>query len=606
MQTKCLARVGGTCFLIAMFVRAHSRVKDGKKHVYYSVVESVRVRRGKSYQRRVLYLGELNAAQVTTWQRSCDVMTERGESRQIKLFADRAPVEANDDDVAEVVLSSLTLRNSRDFGECWLGCRLWEELGLDEFWRRQLAGYRGEVPWHKVVELLAVNRLVAPRSELYIHEKWFCQTAMSFLQQTNVSVAEKDRLYRCLDRIVEHKEALEKHLSQRWHDLFGASFDVLLYDITSTYFEGDVPSVTSAKRGYSRDHRGDCKQILVALIVTPEGFPLSYEIFDGNRVDVTTLEEVLDAIERKYGRVHRIWVFDRGIVSEKNLELLRARGSSYIVGTRRSMLRQFEREFLTKDWENISSEVEVKLLPKDDESYILARSALRRKKELAMRRRKLQALRADVRSLQKAISSGRLKSRDALLRRIGVLDERHRALRQYFNLSAAADCKLQWSFDSKTFLRDLRRDGAYLLRTNLPADDPAKLWRQYIQLTEVEASFRALKSELAMRPVWHWTEKRVQAHVMVAFLGYCLWVCLKRRLFAKAPGLTPWQAIEQMQSMKLVEVWFQLRKGGAICLERITLPGRTQQLLLEALGWTLPKQPPPRIYEHMLQNVVQT
>jgi transposase len=302
----------------------------------------------------------------------------------------------------------------------------------------------------------------------------------------------------------------------------------------------------------------------------------------------------------------RIWVFDRGIVSEKNLELLRSRGASYIVGTRRATLARFEQELLSQSWENISTELEVKLLPQEQESYILARSSSRRKKELGMRRRKVRDLRLDVRSLQKALLSGRLKNRDAILRRIGVIDERHRSLSRYFTIDVAEDSQLSWKFDAKLFLKELRRDGAYLLRTNLPADDPATLWQQYIQLTDVEASFRALKSELALRPIWHFTERRVQAHIMVAFLGYCLWICLKRRLSVRAPGLTPWQALQQMSSLKLVEVWFQLRNGGALCLERITLPNNTQQLLLDALNWQLPNQPPPRIYEHMLQNVVQT
>lgn len=589
-----------------MFVRAHTRKKDGKRHVYYSIVENVRVKRGKSYQRQVLYLGELNGTQVAAWERSVQVITEKGESKQLRLFANQAPAEANDDDIAEVILSSLELRNSRDFGECWVGSSLWSELELDQFWAEALKDERGEVEWHKVVELLAVNRLIAPRSELFVHEKWFPRTAMGFLLGTDERVAEKDRLYRCLDRIVEHKEALEKHLTGRWKDLFGASCDVLLYDITSTYFEGEAADVPMAKRGYSRDHRSDCKQILLALIVTPEGFPLSYEVFDGNRADVTTLEEALEAVERKYGKARRIWVFDRGIVSQRNLEILQARGASYIVGTRRSTLDRFEQELLSQSWESISDEVEVKLVPQESESYILARSSARRKKELAMHRRKLKELRLDVRSLQKLVDNGKLKNRDIILRRVGALDERHRSLKAFFSLSVSDDGTLAWQFNGAKFLRHLRRDGAYLLRTNLPSDDPARLWEQYIQLTEVEASFRALKSELGIRPIWHFVERRVKAHVMVAFLGYCLWICLKRKLSAKAPGLTSWQAIEQFQSMKLVEVWFRLRNGGALCLERITLPNKTQQLLIEALRWKIPKQPPPRIYQHMLQNVVQT
>lgn len=583
-----------------MYVRSHRRRKDGKDHTYYSIVESVRVSGARPYQRRVLYLGELNSSQVSQWERCCEVVTERGESKQLSLYANQAPAEANDDDVAEVLLSTLSVSNVKDFGDCWVGLRAWQELSLDTFWEQALAEERGAVAWDKVVALLAINRLVSPRSELFVHQKWFPHTAMDVLLGTTPSVAEKDRLYRCLDRIVEHKDSLEQHLTSRWRDMFGAQCDVLLYDLTSTYFEGGALGVEMAKRGYSRDKRGDCKQVLVALVVTPEGFPLTYEVFDGNRNDVTTLEEVLDAVEKKHGKARRIWVFDRGIVSEKNLQLLRERGGQYIVGTRKAVLSRMEQEFLAYPWERISSELEVKLHPQDEESYVLARSSQRRKKEQAMRRRIVRNLRIDVRKLQSAVAKGTLKSRDKILLRIGGIEEKHRALKRYFSLSVDSDAKLSWRFDGKLFLDERRRDGAYLLRTNLSSADPAMLWRQYIQLTEVEAAFRALKSELSLRPIWHSTEKRVKAHIMIAFLGYCLWVYLKRTFQRFAPGLTPWQALQTLKSIKMVDVSFQLRYGGTIVLKRITQPDKPQQLLLANLKWALPKQPPPRIYQRTL------
>jgi len=594
-----------------MYLKTHIRRKDGKEHVYYSIVESVRVRRRHVYQRRVLYLGELNTAQVEAWQRTVEVVTERGERRQMRLFAvGQGEVAANEDDVAHVVLSSLCVRRPREFGACWVALRMWEELQLDDFWKAALGGRRGEVAWEKVVALLAVNRLVAPRSELYIHEKWFGQTGMTVLLDCDERVAEKDRLYRCLDRMVEHKEALERHLAGRWRDLFQAQCDILLYDLTSTYFEGDVEGVPAAQRGYSRDRRPDCKQITLALVVTTEGFPLTYEVFDGNRVDVTTLEEMVEAVERKHGQARRIWVFDRGIVSEANLEFLRARGARYLVGTRRAWLERYERELLSKDWQRISDEVEVKLMAGEGakEAFILARSTARRKKERAIRRRMVGALHKDLRALQTLVSKGRLKNRDKLLQRVGSLEERHRALWGYLAIAIPEELplKFSWRFDWRKFLVAHRRDGAYLLRTNISGKDPDELWRQYIQLTEVEACFKALKSDLAIRPIWHWTAGRVEAHVMVAFLGYCLWVCLKRMLWARASGLTPWQVLEQLKKILLVEVWFKLKQGGCICLERITQPEAAQAAILAQLGWQLPAQPPPRIHTSMVPGVWQT
>src|SRR5208282_5960201 len=327
-----------------MFLKTHERCKDGKRHVYYSLTESLRVSRQRVVQRTVLHLGELNTTQVERWQRTIEAVQEDGQRQQLRLFTDRqgqAPVAAWD--VAEVILSSLVVRRPRRFGDCWIGCKLWEDLGLRGFWEQALGSERGAVPWAKVVELLAVNRLCDPRSELFIHEKWFPQTAMDLLLDCNAAVAEKDRLYRALDRMVEHKPALERHLAERWRDLFGATFDVLLYDLTSTYFEGQAEGVDKAARGYSRDHRPDCAQIVIAILVTPEGFPLSYEVFEGNRADVTTLEEMIERVEAKHGRARRIWIFDRGLVSQANLEKLRQWGGQYVVGTPRHQLAAYEK-----------------------------------------------------------------------------------------------------------------------------------------------------------------------------------------------------------------------------------------------------------------------
>ncbi|HEY5027546.1 MAG TPA: IS1634 family transposase [Candidatus Angelobacter sp.] len=589
-----------------MFLKAHERCKDGKRHVYYSLTESLRVSRKRVVQRTVLHLGELNTTQVERWQRTIEAIHEDGQRRQLRLFTDRegqVPVAA--DDVAEVILSSLVVRRPRRFGDCWIGCKLWEDLGLRAFWQDALGEQRGEVPWAKVVELLVVNRLCDPRSELFIHEKWFPQTAMDLLLDSTAAVAEKDRLYRALDRMVAHKDALERHLADKWRDLFGASFDVLLYDLTSTYFEGEAEGVEKAARGYSRDHRPDCAQLVIAIVVTPEGFPLSYEVFDGNRADVTTLEAMLDQVEAKHGRARRIWVFDRGIVSEANLQRLRERGGQYVVGTPRHRLGDYEKELLEGSWQQINESVQVQLIAQDQETYVLARSVERAKKEEAMRWRQIRGLMRDLVRLRRSIRKGTLADSDKVLMRLGRLSERWP--RAWHDVSTDwKEGKLSWHWDRQALRLAQHRDGAYLLRTNLSDHRPEALWRMYVQLTEVEAVFRALKSELAIRPIWHWVGPRVEAHVLVAFLGYCLWVCLKQKLKASAPGLSPWQLLDQFQRIVQVEVWFKLKAGGAICLPRITQPEPAQAMIMHQLNWSLPEQPPPRIYQDQVADVWPT
>ena len=585
-----------------MFLKRRTRRKDGKEHVYYSVCESLRVHGGRTMQRQLLHLGELNTTQHDSWQHTLDVLHEDGSRHQRRLFTDRegtAPDAA--EDVVEVKLSSFAVKQPRRFGDCWVGCHAWEQLGLRAFWQEQLGESAGEVPWAKVLELLAVNRLLAPRSELYVHEKWFAQTAMDVLLDTDAGVAGKDRLYRCLDRIVAHKPALEKHLAQKWRDLFGATFDVLLYDLTSTYFEGEAAEVPSAKRGYSRDHRPDCLQVVLALVVTPEGFPLTYEVFPGNTLDRSTLATILDAVEQKHGKARRVWVFDRGIISEDNLALLRERGAHYLVGTPKRKLQAYEQKLLDGPWTKASAEVEVQLVPENDEVYVLCRSAGRKTKEKAMRWRWLRGLVGDLRSLRRRVAQGQLKNPDLIQQTIGRLSERHPQAWRWVTVEFVAPTAEQrlgavrWTWDRDAFHRAVRTEGAYLLRAHWTEKDPAKLWQTYTQLTEAEAAFRTLKSEIKVRPIWHWTEARVQAHLMVAFLGYCLWVYVKKCAQRVAPSLTPWALLDQLGRIVLVEVWFELTNGGTICLPRITQPEPPQAVLLTQLGWTLPAQPPPRI-----------
>ena len=570
-----------------MFLKRHVRRKDGKEHIYYSLCESIRLSRNRTIQRRVLNLGELNTTQIERWQRSIEVIEQKGETRQYRLFTDRegaAPAEAPD--VCEVVLSSLSVRRPREFGACWLGSRLWQELKLDQFFATALGDRRGSVEWAKVIELLAINRFCDPESELGVHQRWYGTTAMDVVLGTEDTVAAKDRLYRALDKAIEHKESLEQHLAGRWQDLFGAKCDLLLYDLTSTYFEGQAGENPIARRGYSRDHRPDALQIILALVVTEEGFPLSYEVFEGNRADVTTLEEILDSVERKHGALSRVWIFDRGIVSEENLALLRRRGASYLVATPRRMLASFQKELIKEDWSEVKAhpQIQVKLVEGDGELYVLSRSLNRAEKERAMRIRALHGLRKDLTKLSKSVRSGRVHRPELIYKRLGRLEERWPTAWPYLKGVELTDSNLVWRWDRKKLRSAWLQQGTYLLRTNLTDRDPEKLWRQYIQLTEIEAVFRTLKTELNLRPIFHRIQRRVEAHILIAFLGYCLWICLKQKLRAAAGSLTPAQVVHSLKQIILVEVWFDLRKGGRICLPRITHPEAQQQLILHHLG----------------------
>lgn len=555
--------------------------------------------RGRTVQRQVLHLGELNTTQAESWQRTLEVLNEEdGTLLHRRLFSDRegaAPQEA--DDAIELRLASLRVRQPRRFGDCWAGCKLWQELGLDRFWQERLAAQRGEVPWEKVIELLAVNRLLDPRSELYVHEKWFPQTAMDVLLDADFSVAEKDRLYRCLDYLVEHKGALEEHLAAKWKDLFGATFDIVLYDLTSTYFEGSAESIPKARRGYSRDHRPDCKQVVIALVVTAEGFPLTYEVFAGNTRDVSTLKEIVDTVEARHGAARRVWVFDRGIVSEENLAWLRERGAHYLVGTPKHQLREFEQHLTEAGWEKAAPEVDVKLCPLEKEIYVLCRSSGRVDKEHAMRRRALRACVRDLIKLRRAVAQGRLKDPELIQQRLGGIKERHRPICRFLKSLCFRHGAIQWEWDRENWRAAVDRDGAYLLRAHWPGQehDAAQLWQTYVQLTEAEAAFRTLKSEIKVRPIWHWKESRVEAHILIAFLGYAMSVCLKKLAAARAPSLTPWQVLQHLRKIVLVDVEFDTRDGRILTLPRITLPEKEQAALLLQLGWTLPEQPPPRI-----------
>jgi hypothetical protein len=572
-----------------MFLRASYRRKDGKRHRYWSVVENRRVRGGGVVQKTLLYLGEINDTQREGWCRRIDAVDGR-QGVQLALFPeDRTPPPTIPS--VQLRMSELRLERPRQWGACWLALELWAQLRLDEFWEGRLPDSREGTSWRNVLKTLTAYRLIDPGSEWRLHRLWFDHSAMADLLGEDFAVAAKDTLYRCLDKLLEHKPALFQHLKGRWNDLFGAEFEVLLYDLTSTYFEAvpQAPEGTKKRHGYSRDKRPDCVQVLIALIVTPEGFPLSYEVLAGSTRDHATLGEFLRRIETQYGKAQRIWVMDRGIPTEATLALMRRSDPPvfYLVGTPRGRLSRLERAFLEQPWRAVRGRVAVKLLAQGEELYVLARSGERVLKERAMRRRKLRRLWARLGRLR-----GMTQTREQLLMRLGAA--RKEAGRAWRLVRVSLD-PFAFALD-KARLRQLRqREGRYLLRSNLRERDPATLWPMYIQLTEIEQAFKELKHDLGLRPIHHQLDRRIEAHIFVAFLAYALQVTLKHRLRTGAPGLTPRSALEQLKAMQMLDVHIPTTDGRCLTLCRYTQPDPAQQLVLAQLKLSLPPQPPPRI-----------
>jgi transposase len=591
-----------------MFLRPNYRAKDGKEHIYWSLVETVRTVDGPR-QRTLCYLGELNGSAQARWLKSVEVFNEQGETQQLKLFPSHIEVTDDDPQVARVIVNRVRLERTRQFGACFLGWELWKRLGLHDFFAQAMDEEAAEVPWSRVAAVLGINRLCAPGSELAIEERWYPATALDDLLEIEDGKINDTRLYRCLDRILPHKTKLEQHLKQRYGELFGAEFDVLLYDLTSTYVEGAAENNPMMSRGYSRDHRPDCEQMVIALIVNREGFPFSYETFDGNRADVSTMESILRTVERKYGKARRIWVMDRGIVSEENLAAIRRRGGQYLVGTPRRQMKRFEAELLKDDWTQVRPDVEVKqvAIPQGEETYILCRTAGRKEKEKAIRKRFSLGMEKALQALEKSIASGRLKDRYKMERRLGRIQARHPQVNDLFEVTlreTPAGVRLLWEMKKdKEAWRDLR-EGAYMLRTNLQADSAEQMWSMYMQLTEAEASFRALKRELSIRPLFHQKEARVKAHVLVAFLGYALWVTLKHLLHRRpaiipqpsASGVdnaelfSPMKALALLSTLQSADIVLPTTDGREIRLRRITEPTAEQKSLLHRLGLSLPER----------------
>jgi transposase len=471
-------------------------------------------------------------------------------------------------------------------------------LELDRFWEEKLPKGRESVAWPQVLQLLTVNRLIDPGSEFRLHRQWFDQSAMDALLGVDFAVAEKDRLYRCLDRILAHKQDLFIHLRQRWKDLFEEEFDVLLYDLTSTYVEGEAEQNPKAKYGYSRDGRPDCKQVVIALVVTPRGFPLAYEVMDGNTSDKTTLRDFLNKVENAYGKAKRVWLMDRGIPTEAILTEMRdpEREMFYLVGTPRARIKQYEKQWLDLPWQKVRESVEVKLFAQEGELYVLAKSEGRQAKEMAMRRKKLARLLRKLRAMRRSCPK-----RDQLLMRIGAAKTDAGRAFQFvtLHLPGARQEVTRETFRfqlDKTKLKEAEwRDGHYLLRTNLVAEDPAVLWDRYMQLTQIEAAFKCLKSDLGIRPIYHQREHRVEAHILIAFLAYCLTVTLKYQLQVHASGLTPRAVLEKLAAIQMLDVEFPTTDGRCLVMPRYTEPETEQKILLYQLKIMLPQQPPPRI-----------
>ena len=580
-----------------MFLRATTRKKDGKEHRYFSVVENKRVSGGRVLQRHVLYLGEINGSQELAWRRSIEVLDEETQRpRTLALFPeDRCEGVVADASIVRLKLTQLRLERPRQWGACWLVLKLWQQLGLDEFWGERLAPSRKGTRFDQVLFVLVAYRLLSPGSEWRLHRHWFERSALGDVLGADAALADIHTLYACHDRLLEHKEAVFDHLVRRWRDLFNASFDVLLYDLTSTYFESDPPLDEEDKRrhGYSRDHRPDCVQVVIALVVTPEGFPLAYEVLAGNTADCTTLKDFLARIERQYGKARRVWCMDRGVPTEEVLAQMRAADPPvhYLVGTPKGRLTRLEQALLDEPWHAARPGVQVKLLAQDGELYVLAESRDRVAKERSMRQRQLKWLWERLNKL----STMKL-TRDALLMKLGAARTKAPAAWRLIEVAVPKHgASFTYQLDHNKLRQVRRREGRYLLRTNLTASDPAKLWQFYLQLVEVEAAFKTLKGDLAIRPIFHQEQLRIEAHIFIAFLAYCLHVTLGQQLKALAPGLTARSVLEKFAAVQMIDVFVPTTDGRELCLTRYTQPEPELKLLLDKLRLTLPAQAPPKI-----------
>ena len=577
-----------------MFLRKTPRKKDGKTHDYWSVVENKRVAGGRVVQRHVLYLGEINSSQAAVWRKAIEVLDDdAGHPRTLALFPeDRCAGIAPDTSVVQLRLSDMRLCRPRQWGACWLAGQLWRELELDRFWADRLPPSRKGTQWDQVLQVLVSYRLIAPGSEWKLHRDWFGKSAMADLLEADFGLAEAHKLYACHDLLLRHKADLFSHLMARWRDLFGANFDVLLYDLTSTYFEINASEVAEGdkrRHGYSRDKRPDCPQVVIALVVTTDGLPLAYEVLPGNTADCTTLRMFLARIERQYGRARRVWVMDRGIPTEAVLAEMRGSDPpvQYLVGTPKGRLSRLEKQLLTKPWQKASAGVRVKLLAEDDELYVYAESVDRASKERAMRSRQLKWLWKRLREL-----AAMEIPREEMLMKLGAARSRAPTAWRLVDIEMDKESSMfVYTLNRQKLRRIRRREGRYLLRTNLTENDPALLWQYYTQLVAVEEAFKNLKGDLAIRPVFHQEDRKIEAHIFIAFLAYCLQITL----LPPAPGLTARSALEKFAAVQMIDVHLPTTDGRELLLTRYTQPEPELKLLIQQLRLQLPPQPPPRI-----------
>jgi hypothetical protein len=579
-----------------MFLRCTNRKKDGKKHSYWSIVENRRVAGGRVVQRQVLYLGEINDPQREAWRRTIEVFEEGSPtSKTMALFPEDRTYEIDDEQVVQIRLKDVELHRPRQWGACWLACTLYEQLGLDRFWAERLPPNRKGTRWDLIVQALCCYRLIDPGSEWRLNRYWYEASAMADLLGAGFELVEIHKLYGCLDRLIEHKRALFDHLMQRWKDLFNAKFDVLLYDLTSTYFESDPPFPENDKRkyGYSRDKRFDCVQVVIALIVTPEGFPLAYEVMAGNTADKATLRGFLKKIEEQYGKAERIWIMDRGIPTEDVLREMRSSDPPvyYLVGTPKGRLSRYEKALTYLPWHKVRDGVDVKLLPQDNEVYVLAQSRDRVCKERSMRQRQLKRLWKRLHQLKDMELT-----RDQLLLKLGAARQQSPSSWRFVEIDIPKeDTVFQFSLCKDKLRKARLREGRYLLRTNLVGRDPAEMWEFYTQLVHVEEAFKNLKGDLSIRPIHHQKEERIEAHIFLAFMAYALHVTLRHRLHDLAPGLTPRSVLEKFSSIHMIDVHLPTTDGRKVIMSRYTRPEPELLILLKQLRLSFPNQSLPRM-----------
>jgi transposase len=581
--------------LARVFLKVHHRAKDGKDHRYYSLVESVRTSRGPQH-RTLAYLGELNGTTQTAWRKSIAVFNGEGTQTQLELFASDSPSVPSGERVVQVRLDGVRWERARDFGEVFLARHLWDLLGLGTLLEERMERGSEAIPWPVMAFILSAARLIAPSSELAIEERFYPRTALEDICGVPEEQVNKDRLYRALDRLLPHKAALEAHLKSRMGTLFQEPFDVLLYDLTSTYFEGLAEGNPQARRGYSRDHRSDCVQVVIGLVVTRSGLPLGYEVFAGNQSEPMTLEGMMAKMEALYGKASRIWVFDRGVASEKNLELLRRSGGLYLVGTPRTLLRKVEKELLEESWTKVREGVEVKRVVSPEgsrDTFILCRSRDRQTKEAAIHHRFERRIEEQLARIEAAVGSGRLRSRDVLQQRLGRLKlECSRVARAYtFRVEGDGSAlSFSWTKDEAKAKYMRHTEGAYLLRTNLEGQADSDLWTMYMQLNDAEAAFRTLKQDLSIRPVYHQTERRVKAHVLVCFLAYAMYRTLDRLAKAKGLGMTARRLLDSLATIKSGDIILPLVDGRELRLRRVSRPDPQQAHTLARLNLDLPER----------------